>query len=198
MADDPTRLYCASMEEVRHRISRVKSVLAGTTTTGEESADIEFIFIQFRKALELIVFSSLTANKEKYSAAYADSATDWKAKRMLDRLAKVNPDFYPVPLQPPINPAEGHWHFPGFVAEGFLTKEDFVALYQASSEVLHTRNPFSPKDPVIQIGYTVDEWVTRIQTLLRWHIMHLVDGSKWFVTIPSEGPVHVYPASPTD
>ncbi len=118
--------------------------------------------------------------------------------RGLERLAKINPDFYPVPLQTPTPRVESGLYFPGFVTEGFLTKEDFVMLYQASSEVLHTRNPFSPKDPVIQIGYAVDEWVMRIQKLLTWHLVHLVDGGKWFVTIPSEGAVHVYPASPTD
>src|ERR1035437_3686805 len=67
----------------------------------DEVFDIELIFVQFRKVLELIAFSSLTANKDKYSVAYANFGVHWKAKSMLQAVGKLNPNFYPVPLGPP-------------------------------------------------------------------------------------------------
>ena len=42
----------------------------------------ELIFLHFRKALEEISFASLSANREKYSAARAGFATEWNARRM--------------------------------------------------------------------------------------------------------------------
>jgi hypothetical protein len=116
---------------------------------------------------------------------------------MLDELDKVNPDYYPVPLDPPKEIAPGKKHFPR-PTDGHMTKEEFISLYDSCSEVLHTRNPFSTKDPMIQIGYSVQEWVARIQRLLGWHLIHLVGGDKWVVNIPAEGNVQVWAASPTD
>jgi hypothetical protein len=56
---------------------------------------------------------------------------------------------------------------------------------------------FNPEDPVIQIGYHVEEWVSRVQKLLALHRMHLVDRSDiWVVEIPDSGNVHACVASP--
>jgi len=62
------------------RIDLIQRVLDRTTTTKEEVFDIELIFVQFRKILELIAFSTLTANREKYSIAHANFSLHWKAK----------------------------------------------------------------------------------------------------------------------
>ena len=191
------QIYCNCMAEVRTRIGVVQAVLAGFTTTGTEAFNIELIFLQLRKTLELIAFASLSANKTAYSAANKNFANHWKAKAMLDELEKVNLDFYPVPLDPPQETAPGMKHFPR-PADGFMTKDEFASLYDSCSEVLHARNPFTAKDPTIQIGYSVQEWVARIQRLLGWHLMHLVGGDKWVVNIPAEGNVQAWPASPTD
>ena len=86
------------MEEVRDRINLVRSVGEHNITTGREVFDVELVFVQLRKVLELIAFASLTANKDKYCAAHANFATHWRAKSMLEELEKINPDFYPMPI----------------------------------------------------------------------------------------------------
>src|SRR5438132_13869194 len=89
------------MEEVRDRINLVTTIGARKVTIGTDVFDIELVFVQLRKVLELIAFASLTANKAKYSAAHATFAEHWKAKLMLKELEKVNPEFYPVPIGQP-------------------------------------------------------------------------------------------------
>jgi hypothetical protein len=84
------------------------------------------------------------------------------------------------------------------LTEGFLTKEDFEFLYDKSSEVLHERNPFSANDPIIDIRCSASQWAARIQRLVSFHNVDLVDGSKWLVQISGDGPVKLWPASPTD
>jgi len=190
-----TVTYCNCMEEVKQRIGLVKSVLVGLVTTGQEAFNIELIFVQLRKTLELIAFASLTANKAKYCAAHANFALHWRAKDMLEALGKINPGFYPVPLESPVRQGDAIVHFPRSEG-GFLTKDEFAALYDVSSEIIHARNPFSTKDSVTQIGYSVDQWVLRIQKLLRWHLTHLVDGDKWIVNISEDGPIYLYPGGP--
>src|SRR5882762_3586972 len=164
--------YCNCMEEVKHRVGLVRSVLSGLVSTGYPAFNTETVFLQFRKILELVAFASLTANKDVYSAAYQEFATHWNAKRMLGYLEKVNADFYPIALEPFIPTANGVKHFP-LASDGFMTKEEFVTLYNTCGKVLHARNPFSTEDPVIQIGYSVEQWVSRIQKLLTIHIISL-------------------------
>jgi hypothetical protein len=194
--NEETRLYINCMEEVRDRVNLVKSVGAHSITTGHQVFDMELVFLQLRKILELIAFASLTANKEKYSAANAQFATHWKAKLMLQELEKINPDFYPMPVGQPQLQANGVKHCPA-VTGGFLTKDDFEFLYDKTGDILHVRNPFSAKDPTLKIRYSTKEWVSRIQVLLALHIVHLVGGKKWIVEIPNAGAIRVYAAEPT-
>jgi len=183
------------MTEVRQRLGVVQSVLAGKITTGHPTFNAELMFVQLRKTLELIAFGSLSANKVKYSETHENFAKHWKAKAMLDALEKVNPDFYPVPLDPPQQKDDGTKYFPR-PADGFMTRDEFASLYDSCGKVLHTRNPFSTEDPTIKIGYTVEQWVARVQRLLDWHVVQLLGGDRWIVNIPSEGDVRAWSASP--
>jgi len=110
---------------------------------------------------------------------------------------KVNADFYPLALEPYTPTADGVKHFPR-AADGFLTKEEFVTLYDICANLLHTRNPFSTEDLVIQLGYSAEQWVSRIQKLLSIHTISLVSGNRWVIVIPKEGKIQGCAASPID
>jgi len=98
----------------------------------------------FRNIDDVIAFASLTANKAKYSVAHARFAEHWRAKDMLKELAKINLDFYPTPVEGPQLQPSGVKLFTG-VRDGFLTKDDFVVLYDKAGDILHARNPFTSK-----------------------------------------------------
>jgi len=78
-----------------------------------------------------------------------------------------------------------------------ITETELVDLYNICGRILHTRNPFSTADATHQIGYTVDEWLARLEGLMRWHRIRLVNDALWFVNMPETGPVHVVTAVPT-
>ncbi|MGA7922015.1 MAG: hypothetical protein WCA38_20315 [Candidatus Acidiferrales bacterium] len=84
------RLYVNYMEEIRDRINFAKAVGAHHVTTGHELFDVELVFLQLRKMLELIAFASLTASKETYSAAYKNFDTHWRAKGIIICLIKTS------------------------------------------------------------------------------------------------------------
>jgi len=184
------QIYCNCIERARHHVSIADAVFAGRIDTGHRDLNAELIFLHFRKALEEIAFASLSANREKYSAARAGFAMEWNARRMLGFVEKVNPNFYPIPLKPPQETAPGHKFFDR-ITDGYLTQEDFAMLYDGSAEVLHCRNPYAPGDPTINVKYTVDEWSRRIKALLGWHFVQLVDvPGLWVIQVPNEGPIH--------
>jgi len=185
------------MARIRQRINVVQTIMSGGIKIDHADQTAELIFVQFRKTLEEIAFASLSANKEKYSEVHANFSKHWRAKDMLAVVDTVNPNFYPIPLPAPVEAAPGLKHFGEPLTDGFLTRDDFVLLYDRSSEALHTRNPYKEGDPTINIKYTVQEWVSRFQRLLSLHCVTLLNGGRWIVNIPCEGSVHVYPANPT-
>jgi hypothetical protein len=157
-------------------------------------------FLQFRKMLEHVAFSSLVSNKDAYSKARAQFATDWHAQRMLAHLEKVNSDFYPLPvtLASTTIEADGkrHQHFEP-VTSGFLTKADFVELYNYCGDVLHAQNPYQTRT-TINVRLSVQEWLARIETLVKLHRVQLITGGVWLCTVPDkDGKVHTYTAEPT-
>jgi hypothetical protein len=191
---DDIKIYCDCMARVRHHLSVVDTVFQGRIDTGHPELNTELIFLHFRKALEGIAFASLSANREKYSAARAGFATEWNARRMLGFIENVNPHFYPVPLCPPQETSPGHKFFDR-IKGGFLTREDFEALYDGGSEVLHSGNPYGSGDFTVNFKYPVDEWSRRIKLLLGWHFVQLVDvNGLWIFQVADDGPVNAYPA----
>jgi len=168
------------------RCLRAGSVLVAELNT-------ELIYLHFRKALEEIAFASISANREQYAAEHAKFATEWNARRMIRFVAKVNPNFYPVPLQPPHETAKGRKQF-GRVTQGFLSKDDFATLYGISSEVLHAPNPYNPAGFTIHYKHTVDAWSNHIKALLSWHFVQLLgENALWAVRVPNEGAVEALP-----
>jgi len=183
------------MEEAKLRLGLIQSILARSISVGREDFDAELIFIQLRKTLELIAFASMSANKTKYAEAYNKYSSHWNAELMLKDLERVNADFYPVPIKV-LNIGENGVKNLGFVQDGFLTKEEFVKLYNLCGRALHARNPYSTKDPVIQLGHSLEEWASRIQKLLSFHRARMVANTEgWIVTLHnnSDGKVHAFP-----
>jgi hypothetical protein len=190
---DDTKLYVKCMEETRDRLNFVKSVLAGNRISGPQIIEQELVFLQLRKILELVAFASLTANREKYAAAHSKFATHWRATQLLQYLAEINPDFYPMPVQKP-QLQDGIKHMAA--VDDFLTKDDFISLYDVASKLLHVGNPFSTKDQVTRMRYNTRQWIERIQALIALHVIRLVDGKVWVVEVPEQGPINLWLAEP--
>ncbi|MDF1762760.1 MAG: hypothetical protein P1U57_05060 [Oleibacter sp.] len=171
--------YCDLLEELKLRVKTVQDIVnknVPISSFGEKSFADEFIFLQIRKILELIAFGSMASNIVEYEKLYSDYKNNWRAKKIIERLERVNKDFYPVPLQQTSAgaPLEN-------VRSGFLTKDDFVFLYDVCSKVIHSKNPYSEIHK-IDIKMSVDDWMHRIASLLWFHQIKLVDSeASWLV-----------------
>jgi hypothetical protein len=131
---------------------------------------------------------------------FADFETHWNAKRLLQKLAKVHPDFYPSPVSIPAQQSGPVKHLPD-VADDFLTKDEFILLYDVCSQVIHTRNPYKTGPWVIDTGRPLSEWANRLRRLLDVHYIKLsaVPGV-WLVQMvhPHDGKVHVFSCEPVE
>jgi hypothetical protein len=187
------------MEQLLPRFKLLKSVFARQFSTGHDFMDAEIVFLQFRVMLEQIAFASLVANKDAYSKARAQFATEWRAAKMLKYLEQVNPDYYPQPLKHAGTTIEDdgkRHHRLEPLVDDFLTKDDFIELYDHCGSVLHAQNPYSGVT-TIHVGRTAQDWLERIESLIKLHRARLVTSSCWVVTVPDkDGKVHVATAEP--
>lgn len=167
--------YCAGMEEIKRRVDVISGLLGRTYTTGYTATDIESVYLQFRKVLELIALSSMLLNKEEYSKQHSKFASHWHANRILSDLEKINPDFYPIPSRQVIEQQTGKVLKVEPITEGHLTKDDFANLYEMCGGILHASNPFKPPQDLARYQGEADLWLRKIMTLLGHHQAQLLD-----------------------
>jgi hypothetical protein len=181
------------MEDVKRRLAVVQAIVSGQSPLGRDDFDGEVVCLQLRKSLELIAFASLSAHKDAYAQAHDDFSTHWNAKRLLSKLEKIHPDFYPKPVTVAQTDARGVRQFAD-VAEGFLTRDEFVFLYDKCSEAMHTWNPFRTDPRVVNFERSISEWVARIQRLLTVHWVRLIGTTDVLLVQMHEpdGKVHAY------
>ena len=183
------QIYRKCMGDIRTRLNALSWLLQeDPLTQGNSLLTMELAFLQLRRVLEIVAFSSLTAHERKYAEAYKNYHQHWRAKDMLKVVERLNPHFYPRPLEAP-TVINGRWHYE-VMKDGFLTRDEFGRAYDDCSLVLHTSNPFSKREPV-SIMAPVDYGV-KLKRLVERHYIRMVGGTTvWLVTIPSSGEVSV-------
>ncbi len=107
---------------------------------------------------------------------------------LLRDLERLNPDFYPRPIvaaasQPP--GAKLEWQDK---PDGFLTRQDFLKLYEECAAILHAGNPYGR---IIVYGCfeeDIADWLAKIMGLLNFHTIRLVnDPNLYVVHMQGEG-----------
>lgn len=176
--------YCDLLEEIKWRIKSVQAIMAGQVPLSAFSyaafAD-EFVFLQIRKILEQIAFGSMSSNIELYRKQYQEYSGHWRAKKILEMVEAVNPDFYPRPLKPGAEMDHTGKFILEPVNDGFLTKDEFRALYDACSQVIHAPNPHAEAKQ-LDLGRSIDDWMHRIASLLWFHQIRLAGSDEaWLV-----------------
>ena len=167
--------YIQLMGEVKVRLVHIERLSATfVSVNGRMRGDNVFVYeamsLQLRKVLELIAFSALVANEQSIEALFPDIGTLWRAKAIIKKVEELNPDFFPKTARTERGEAMFTLHVEPD-PEAFSVA-DFEQLYDALSEVVHSKNPHSKK-PIKPIGRPFTEWVERIRTLLKLHVVFL-------------------------
>ena len=178
--------------DVRRRLE-IASTHAPPETEMECSDSAEMVSYQLRRILETIAFSALAANKELYETHHGDFDKHWKAAKILNKLEAIHPDFYPKPLEY-ISP--GNYRIKN--AES-LSKQRFTSLYDITSEVLHTWNPYRIEPHGLDIKRPFQEWIELIYCLMDVHqisIPHLGITYICHLNHPLSGKTTLYVTQP--
>lgn len=175
--------YCDSLEEIKIRIKTIQSIVKQEVpidSFGHENFVDEFIFMQIRKILELIAFGSMLSNSQLYIRTYKNHQKHWKVKDIFKNLENINPDFYPKPLKKSNESHPQTKNVLETVSDGFLTKDDFLSLYDICSGIIHSPKPYQ-EEKSIDIKMSVDDWIHRIASLLLVHQIKLANTDEWWL-----------------
>ena len=189
--------YCNCMEDIKQRLLKVNKILSGHSPLRNEGLDGEVVCLLIRKSLEQIAFSTLIAHKEAYTRVHTDFAKTWRVKELLKRIEAIHPNFYPKPVTFTSIDTGNVKHLLD-IEDGYLTRDDFIFLYNTCSKVIHTWNPYAPGPRVVVTQRPLSEWVHRIQRLLDLHYLQFVsENGVWVIQMnhPDDGKVHAFPAS---
>ena len=164
--------YFAELYGIKNRLHIIDRLIKLNLTTGIVGLDVEFVCLQFRKLIEQIAMLSLIAHVEEYSQIQSRFASQWNAKKILKELEELNENFYPIPAK--INEDERGKFIDPILNTDFLSKDDFLELYQICSSVIHAENPYveEPKLPR-PIEATFKKWYDKVYNLISCHVLVL-------------------------
>jgi hypothetical protein len=99
------------MEEIKKRHHACAVVLAGIKLRGSMigylEVDIDLLYLQLRKILELVMFASVVAHKIAHTDLGADFDKEYCAGHLVSWIENINPKFFPRPVQDaPAGPEE--------------------------------------------------------------------------------------------
>ena len=177
-SDTPYLKYADCMEEIKKRTSVIDGFLTGKCHAMYVQTTAESICLQIRKVLELIALASLAANKSAYQKFRKRFHCDWHGSRILATLEKANPKFYPQPSKQVIDQETEKVVSVEPITSGYLTKSDYVELYEIFGRMLHANNPFSPKRDAQSFLDSVPQWMEKIRHLLNHHQIQLLDDDQ--------------------
>ena len=197
----PIALYAHQMREIKRRTEVLDYFLLAGGHALYKPTTIESICLQLRHILELIAFASLCANRAAYAAVHKDFASHWNAELLLRDLARVNPDFYPVPeIELPSTTPGVKTHVEE-LKDGFLTKDEFVHVYKKCGAMMHAGNPFGSKTGHHYFEKSIPEWRAKLLKLLNVHrVKVLGHPGFWLIHMKEDGDeeVHYYEFVPHD
>jgi hypothetical protein len=164
--------YSVQLFGVRQRLFIIDKFIKLEITTGIVGPDVECVCLQFRKLLEQIAMLSLIAHIEKYSEVQTRFASQWNAKKILKELEELNENYYPIPAK--ISEDERGKFIDPILKTDFLSKADFLELYQICSSIIHAENPYveHPKTPR-PIEATFRKWYDKVYNLISSHVLVL-------------------------
>lgn len=182
-------IYSDQMMELRKRINFIQDIWNNHELYKFPEyfpiARVELAALNLRKILEIIVLANLVANIKEYSKRRDKFRTDWNASAIIKDLQKVNPEFFPIPIDAKSVKINGK-DVKEIVSrqDRCLNQEDWKDAYQMASEIVHYRNPFNPqKFDFVDFQRRMINFGTLIIALLKHHQVTLYKGEKFMVSV---------------
>jgi hypothetical protein len=139
------------MVEVKRRFRAIDRILgAKKPRTLSAEFDDELMWLQLRQIVELVAYSAVAADEERYAALRreqdknSDYRVDSKPAKVLQHLSKISPHFLPKSLGTMVAQSDGVKHFEQGPEVAMLDR--FLEIHDTAGQHLHAINPFNEQD----------------------------------------------------
>jgi len=181
---EASKRYAGYMHEIKNRLKAVSktgmSISEGKPVLGFHPIAIEICFLNFRKIIELMFYACASAHADLgVEISRRISSREWNARRIMRELERVNPKFYPVPIES-LSP-EGETIRR---TTGFLEKEECLKLYdEICGSILHASRELDwyARDEY-GLAY-INDWHNQLYYLLAHHWVELKDDISFAVIL---------------
>lgn len=164
-------------------------------TTRYKITDIETVALQIRIILELIALGSLAANRSVFEDARQKFTNHWHPNEILKDIERLNPQFFPHPMQEVPSRKMGAEMELIELTEGSLTRDELVEVHGRCGNVLHARSPFRSETDYDDYLKNIPRWVDRTVKLLDCHQIRLLDNDEFYLIHMKDavdGKAHLY------
>ena len=174
--------YKTYMSEIKKRAEVCARVINQTksngSVTGYIETDIDLIYSQIRKIIELILFSSTTAHKLTTAKLKKDAEKAYNAGKLMSYIKERNPDYYPIPVYDGV-PKDGNKSLErvsNFNGNSFIEEVEMKVLYNKvcgsfshANRKYHYGNTAAKKVKIDE----ADKYLHKIIKLLNYHTITL-------------------------
>lgn len=186
-------IYLKKISEALARLVTCERFLCAHKSSNDVFV-LESAILQMRKALEAVAFAAIAPNKDQYAkyrsqVENSNFTKDFNAKSILQLLSKINADFYPSPVSPPISVSPENWHFDRR-QDNSLTKKKFERFYDRLGKHLHADNPWGNDKGLDNLAKDIPEVISATRSLLSRHITTIRTphfSGVWVVEAPDSG-----------
>jgi hypothetical protein len=179
--------YANCMIEIKNRCIAIKELFEVNFISKENMGfAAEFGCLQLRSIAELIILANFSAHEKHYDIAKKALVDFWVIREIIDKIKKINPDYYPVPTELDLKQIPERPDVAGYVtfekSTSPLSEKDLLEMYNATKKYVHPNSPFAPPRDYLNIIGRFKPWVANIQALLKSHTIQLVGANKKLFT----------------
>jgi hypothetical protein len=164
--------YCALLEEAKHRLVALDLLLSGKTGLAAGAVH-ESAYLQLRMLCETIALGCVIAKGDHEPTGKI--RTEYRAGKIIEYMDRIHPEFYPRAAKQ--TQAGPEVYDAILVDDGYLTKEDLKKLHSECGMHLHrgTIKRLASKPQYDREHKVIRMWKEKIETLLRYHIISMLD-----------------------
>lgn len=193
--------YALYMEEIKKRTDVVSRLItmhkAGQSMTGYIETDIDTVYLQIRKIIELVMFACIVANKYAGLALNKTLRKGYEIQKIKSELQRFNLQFFPVPKLEDGKDSKGIRKVKDLSHDilTFMTETEIFKAYGKAGNYLHSQRDYQyggeeAKLKILERGF---ENVNQLVALLNHHWTKISKDSFFAVVMQGEedGKVHV-------
>jgi hypothetical protein len=183
--------YAAYMDEIKKRMDVVSNIYekvnSGSSVTGYIETDIDVVYLQLRKIIELVMFACIVANKSAGLALNKTLRKGYEIQKIKTELQRFNVDFFPSPKLHTGVTEENIIEIDDLKQEvrPFLSEPELFRAYGIAGNYLHSQRQYQYGSPAerIKILRKGVEYVNQITHLLDHHWTNITKDSSFAVTL---------------